>query len=119
MTRTKTKALALVAASSLAVLGFFITKPAFAGENGQQLQICQQSSEDYTQMFLNGSNQNGDFTSAIFAIAPGGCGSTVGFYWVGQVSVELRASATGRPSRNGSCNVPKEQAGGDLTNCFL
>ena len=119
MSRTKTKVLALVAASSLAVLGFFLTEPAFAGENGQQLQVCQQSSEDYIQMILNGPNQNGDPTSLTSSIAPGGCGSTVGQYWVGTVSVELRGSTTEMSPRSGTCSVPKEQAGSDLTTCFV
>jgi hypothetical protein len=119
MSRTTTKVLALTAASGLAVVGFFLTKPAFAGTNGQQLQICQQQSEDYQTMRLEGFNQDGDVVGGTFGIAPGGCGSTPGYYWVGNVSVELTQSENGAPNRSASCDVPKEQEFEDLTTCFL
>jgi hypothetical protein len=119
MSRTTKKVLALTAASGLAVVGFFLTKPAFAGTNGQQLQVCQQQSEDYTEAFIQGTNQNGEFTSAPLGIAPGGCGSLPGHFWVGGVSIELRNSNTGLVNRTGGCNVPKEQEFEDLTTCFL
>jgi hypothetical protein len=61
-------------------------------------------------MHLEGANQDGVVTSATFDIAPGGCGSTPGYYWVGNVSVKLTDSSLGAPDWPfGSCEVPKEQ----------
>jgi hypothetical protein len=120
MSRTTTKVLALTAASGLAVMGFLLAEPAFAGTNGQQLQVCQLQGDDYTQMRLQGTNQNGVTTRATFDIAPGGCGSTPGYYWIGEVSVLLADSKTGAPAwAMGRCNVPKAQESGDLYDCFL
>jgi hypothetical protein len=118
MSRTTTKVLALTAASGLAMVGFFLTKPAFAGTNGQQLLVCQRQSEDYTKMHLEGANQDGVVTSATFSITPTGtrCGVTHAFYWSGEVEVELDGSKTGVAPRSAICNVPKEHPS-DLYAC--
>jgi hypothetical protein len=119
MSRTTKKVLALTAASGLAVVGFFLTKPAFAGTNGQQLKVCQKQSENYTEMYLEGTNQNGDFTSAVFDITPGGCGTTSGYYWVGDVIIRLRSSDTDLPRAVACKNIPKVQESGDEMTCNL
>jgi hypothetical protein len=119
MSRTTTKVLALTAASGLAVVGFFLTKPAFAGSNGQQVQVCQQLGEDYTQALIQGTNQNGEFTSATVGITPGGCGTLTGYYWVGDVLIGLRISNTSATNRSAYCNVPKEHEGAEVITCFV
>jgi hypothetical protein len=109
MSRTKTKVLALTVASGLAVVGFFLTKPAFAGTNGQQLMVCK-GDESHTQARLSGTNQDGVATSTTVSInsITEGCGFAEGFYWVGNVTVELSGAVLGEPNRTGNCDVPKE-----------
>jgi hypothetical protein len=119
MSRTTTKVLALTAASGLAVMGFFLTKPAFAGTNGQQVQVCQQEFQDYTQAVIQGFNQDGVFTSANVGMTPGGCGTLTGHFWVGGVTVEVSGSSTLMPTQFFGCDVPKEQEGADVTTCFV
>jgi hypothetical protein len=111
MSRTKTKVLALTVASGLAVVGFFLTKPAFAGTNGQQLMVCK-GDESHTQARLSGTNQDGVATSTTVSInaVTGACGFAEGYYWVGNVAVELSGSLIGEPNRTANCNVPKEDS---------
>jgi hypothetical protein len=96
-------------------MGFLLTKPAFAATNGQQLKVCQ--SEDYTQMHLQGTNQDGVTTSATFGITPADCGVSEGYWWVGDVTIELADSKTDAPNRSVSCDVPQEQVGDDVFTC--
>jgi hypothetical protein len=119
MSRTATKVLALTAASGLAVVGFFLTKPAFAGSNGQQVQVCQQQGEDFTQAFIRGTNQNGDFTSVTVGITPGECGILQGYFWVGDVTIDVTNSNSGAAGRTVGCNVPKELPLFDSVPCYV
>jgi hypothetical protein len=109
-----------LAASALAVAGLaaFGANSAFAGTNGQEIQLCQPQS-DYRAVDITGTNQNGETTTKSLTNLTRDCTKVEGFFWKGDVTINWSDPATaGILSPNPQvCNV-RENSAQDPWPCF-
>ncbi|MEU1375456.1 hypothetical protein ABZ442_17595 [Streptomyces triculaminicus] len=90
------------------------TGSAWAGSNGQQLQVDDASGMARSVM-VQGSNQSGDWVSHCFNVNPGTSTPMSGWWWKGNtyVSVSSSSNCQGGYFFSRSINVNKEQSWGD------
>ena len=118
MSRKKLTIVSLATVPLVAGLGFAVTNVAFAGTNGQKVQICQPQS-DYRSVLLSGTNQNGDFQPDLpFGNLTQNCAVFEGYFWKGDVTIKWQDPVSGRnPNAQTTCNVP-EFSTLDVQPCF-
>jgi hypothetical protein len=118
MNRKKLTIVSLVAVPLMAGGGVVVAESAFAGTNGQQIQLCQPQS-NYRSASLSGANQDGQSVQTTVSNLTRACTTVQGFFWKGNVKIDWSDPATQGPPATDSttCDVP-EQSSQDTTPCF-
>ncbi len=117
MSRKKLTIVSLATVPLVAGLGFAVTQAAFAGTNGQSVELCQPKS-DYRYFIIQGQNQDGARTTYRNWIPGWECPHLADFYWKGRVEITWQNSPTkGIRDRTTTCDVP-EVSDQDSVKCF-
>jgi hypothetical protein len=115
MNRRKLTVVSLVAVPLVAAGGVVVAESAFAGTNGQTIQLCQPNS-DYRSASLRGTNENNEVAQTNVHDLTRECSTVAGYAWKGGVHIiwsDSPSSAQGTPSEPGvpfnfgtDCDVP-------------
>ena len=115
MNRRKLTVVSLVAVPLVAAGGVVVAESAFAGTNGQTIQLCQPSS-DYRSASLQGTDQDGRSVQTTVDNLKRECSKVDGYVWKGKVHIVWSDSPSpvqGTPSKPGvpftygtDCDVP-------------
>jgi hypothetical protein len=118
MGRKKLMVASLVAVPLMVGGGVVVAESAFAGTNGQAIQLCQPQS-DYRSAKLTGPNQDGKSTTTDVHNLTQACTKVDGYIWKGDVQITWTDPATqGAPaSPQTKCTVPQQSAQ-DTEPCF-
>jgi hypothetical protein len=104
MQRKRLKVMSLVAsAAAVTGLAVFGTETAFAGSNGQQIQLCKPNA-DFTSARLLGPNQDGVQTDTTVTLKDQ-CTTVANFFWNGNVNISWQGGLS--PAVSTTCSVPK------------
>jgi hypothetical protein len=119
MNRKKLTVVSLVTIPLMVGGGVVVAESAFAGTNGQQIQLCQPSS-DYQSADIRGLNQNGVIAQLHVDGLKRECKTAEGYLWQGKVHINWSNPAgQGSPLTWGKdCDVPKNWAGGNSWPCY-
>jgi hypothetical protein len=119
MKRKKLTIVSLVAVPLIAGGGVVVAESAFAGTNGQRVQLCRPDS-DYRSATLSGSNQEGKSVSTVVSGLKNECSTLDGYVWKGNVHIvwgDSPSPAQGTPGKPGvpytygtDCDVPVNSA---------
>ena len=99
--------MAAVVAAGLGAVG---AGSAFAGTNGQHIEVCQNNTTDFTLVSITGSDQDGNNRSYGFDTLKGTCITTPNNWWKGDLRLTWKRSASEGDNDATSCEVPEQQA---------
>jgi hypothetical protein len=111
MNRKKLTIVSFVAIPLIAGGGVVVAESAFAGTNGQRIQLCQPKS-DYQSAWMRGLDQNGAIQERTVDNLKEECTTVDGSYWKGKVHINWTdagpaGKARGVPQTYGTdCDVP-------------
>ncbi len=118
MSRKKLTIVSLAVVPLVAGLGFAVTQSAFAGTNGQQVELCQPHSH-YNVVLISGRNQNDEGEIYSHKVTPKECTPIQGFFWKGVITIDWTITNLGTVSEvvQQGCKVP-ETSPVDTVKCF-